>query len=66
MFRKILKKISQPVAPVFKELKLVEWISLKLTIQYTLLVLVISIMVGIIIIAFDVLFFQGRNVLLDL
>lgn len=61
-----IKKIVQPIKLILKELKHVEWISLKQTIQSTLLVLVISFMIGIIIVAFDVLFYQGRDVMLNL
>jgi preprotein translocase SecE subunit len=62
----ILKRITQPITLIFKELRLIEWISAKETAQYTLLVLVISIAVGIIIVAFDLTFYEGRNLLIDL
>ena len=61
-----IKKIIHPIKLIFKELKQVEWISLQQTIQSTMLVLVISFMIGIIIIAFDLLFYQGRDVILNL
>jgi len=60
------KKLYQSVKLTFKELKLVEWLSWKATIQSTLLVLVISLLVGIIIVIFDTTLFEGRNIILDL
>jgi len=60
------KKIFRPISLIFKELRLVEWISAKKTFQYTLLVLVISFFVGIIIVVFDTIFFKGRNLLTEL
>ena len=64
--KKNFKKLVQPITLVFKELKLVEWLSLKKTINSTLLVLVISICVGIIIVVFDFMLYQGRNLITDL
>lgn len=61
-----LKNITQPIKLTFKELRLVEWLSWKATIQSTLLVLVISLLVGIIIVVFDTTLFELRNIVLDL
>ena len=65
-FKTIFKKLSQTIKLTLKELKLVEWLSWKATIQSTLLVLVISLLVGIIIVVFDTTLFEGRNIILDL
>ncbi len=58
-----MKKIFRPITLIFKELKQVEWISLKQTIQYTVLVLVISIFIAIITIAFDTIFYKARSII---
>lgn len=64
--KKIFRKITQPITLIFKELKKVEWISFKQTVQYTFLILVISFFVGIIIVALDTIFFEGRNIIIEL
>ncbi len=64
--KKILKNIFQPIKLLIIELKLVEWPSLKVAVQSTALVLVISVFVGIIIVVFDTVLFEGRNFILDL
>jgi preprotein translocase SecE subunit len=64
--KKIFKVITNPIKLIARELKLVEWLTLKETMNYTLFVLVISVFVGIIIVVFDSVFFQVRNVILDL
>ncbi|MBN2016191.1 preprotein translocase subunit SecE [Candidatus Dojkabacteria bacterium] len=61
-----MKKLLRPITLTIKELKLVEWISFKQTVRYTLLVLVISFFIGIIIVVFDTILFRGRNIILEL
>ncbi|MBU0976335.1 MAG: preprotein translocase subunit SecE [Patescibacteria group bacterium] len=64
--KKIFKKITQPINLILKELKKVEWISFTQTVQYTFLILVISLFIGIIIVALDTVFFEGRNIIIEL
>lgn len=67
--KKILNVIKKPfkyVLLMLNELKLVEWISARQTVQYTALVLVISIFIGIMIVVFDLGLLKGRGVLFDL
>lgn len=63
---KFLKKISETFVLTIKELKLVEWISLEQTASSTILILVISFVIGIIIVVFDTFFFEIRNLLISL
>jgi len=65
-FKRFIKKITNPIRLVFKELKLIEWLSIKKTLYSTLLVLVISLFVGIIIVIFDTTLFKLRNVIIEL
>lgn len=62
--KKILKRIFKPVILIYRELKKVEWLSLSQTIKATLLVLVISGLLGIIIVVFDLTFFKIREITL--
>jgi preprotein translocase SecE subunit len=64
--KNLFKFITNPIRLIVRELKLVEWLTLKQTMNYTLFVLVISVFVGIIIVVFDTVFFNVRNVILDL
>ncbi|MDD3647239.1 MAG: preprotein translocase subunit SecE [Candidatus Dojkabacteria bacterium] len=64
--KKIIKRITQPVTLILKEMKKVEWISFQQTVQYTFLILVISFFIGIIIVALDTVFFEGRNFIIEL
>jgi preprotein translocase SecE subunit len=64
--RRFVAKLFSPIGLIFKELKLVEWLSFKQTAQSTLLILVICAFVGIIIVAFDTVLFNIRNVIIDL
>lgn len=59
----ILKKVFSPVKLIYKELKLVEWLSLRQTMQSTLLVLALSLVIGIIIAGLDTVFFFGRDLI---
>lgn len=60
------KKIFNPIRLIIKELKLIEWLTLEKTLQSTLLVLVISLLVGIIIVIFDTTLFKLRNIIIEL
>lgn len=60
------KKIFNPIRLIVKELKLIEWLTFKKTLQSTLLVLVISLLVGIIIVIFDTTLFKLRNIIIEL
>ena len=64
--KNIIKKFLNPIQLIFKELKLIEWLSFKKMLNSTLLVLVISLLVGIIIVIFDTTLFKLRNIIIEL
>lgn len=58
--------ITTTIKGIINELKVVEWISWQETARLTAIVLVLSILIGIIIVAFDFLFLNGRNFILSI
>jgi len=62
--KNFLKKLINPFKLIITELKLVEWLTLKQTVNSTLLVLAVSLFVGIMIVAFDIIFYRARNIII--